>query len=631
MYCNNCKMDVGTSNFCGDCGSQTVEHVAAMECNVMNEHQIEVNPTPNPEQPVKKKNRIGLILGIGFLMFILTIGFGGFIAYTQMYIPMKVEEFQEDIAEVKESPILEYFEENEDLYDNYSQLLKEIDQNEESLTLDDISFYTAALDELHLEANAILEADVAVLLDELEEVDLQRAFDGEIEELEELKEELLEFTIADFDLDIIEDMLSMTYIMDDINTPGEEFALDVVQVDTSNYPEINLYVDARDDEGVLLEDLEMSFLNLQESVSDEDFDIEVTDMSMLDQEENLCVNLVADLSGSMSGNPFNQVKEAIKLFTGKLQYDIGDLVELITFSDSVEVMQSFTNTPSNITSAVNLFQLGGLTSFYDALYVAINRTAAQTGAKYVMAFTDGMDTSSSKTVEQIIAASNYYRIPVYIVSIGYSDDHGDLKRMAQSTGGEYYYIQNANDITPIYDDIYRDHKELYKITYETKEKEVSNINHTVQLSFDNRKYSSAAKVSFDPNIVFTVDGTTVYNDELDRAIGEYLKGFVAAINSNNYDLLRPSVVSGSPMEKTQSKYVLKTFSETLTNYEILKKTKKDDNTYHISTRETYEVIYQSEPYRVRLLRQEVVYVVKKDSDGVWRVYDFAESVKATKI
>ena len=119
-----------------------------------------------------------------------------------------------------------------------------------------------------------------------------------------------------------------------------------------------------------------------------------------------------------------------------------------------------------------------MTSLYDALYTAVTRTAVQNGAKCVIAFTDGEDNYSNCTPSQVISTAKRYSVPIFIIGIGEVYD-SDIRDIAQSTGGSYYSISDITSIKEVYDQIYKQEKELYLIAYldETGESvsDISNI------------------------------------------------------------------------------------------------------------------------------------------------------------
>ena len=101
--------------------------------------------------------------------------------------------------------------------------------------------------------------------------------------------------------------------------------------------------------------------------------------------------MVADVSGSMDGTPLNEAKEIMRNFIGSVQFAAGDMVELTSFATGVRLEQEFCSDASLLTNEINGLYTGDMTSLFDALYTSVERVAAQSGAKCVIAFTDGDD------------------------------------------------------------------------------------------------------------------------------------------------------------------------------------------------------------------------------------------------
>lgn len=118
--------------------------------------------------------------------------------------------------------------------------------------------------------------------------------------------------------------------------------------------------------------------------------------------------------------------------------------------------------------------------------------------------------------------------------------------------------------------------------------------------------------------------------ELDAAISTYLTAFVRDINSAEYWELYSAVQSGSAMEQIQKDFIAKSrdknLTETLLDYQITARNKVNDAAYQITVIESYEV-WQSEDPAHSLIKQRCTYLVNRQSDGTWKVADFAGAVE----
>ena len=110
---------------------------------------------------------------------------------------------------------------------------------------------------------------------------------------------------------------------------------------------------------------------------------------------------------------------------------------MTSFSTGVCLEQEFSDDAATLTNDINNLVTGDMTSLYDALYTAVERVAAQNGARCVIAFTDGNDNYSNCTKEDVVNVANRYHVPVFIIGIG-SIDYADVNDIATQTGGMYY-------------------------------------------------------------------------------------------------------------------------------------------------------------------------------------------------
>lgn len=110
-----------------------------------------------------------------------------------------------------------------------------------------------------------------------------------------------------------------------------------------------------------------------------------------------------------------------------------------------------------------------------------------------------------------------------------------------------------------------------------------------------------------------------------EAVGAYLNAFVSDVNRGTYDSMARAVQPGSKMERTQRSFLEKrdddNITESLLDYSVTSLNKINDDTFHVSTEEFYEIWMDAYPSH-STLKQRCTYVVKKQSDGSWKVCDF---------
>ncbi len=405
--------------------------------------------------------------------------------------------------------------------------------------------------------------------------------------------------------------------------------VEVQQVDASEFPKVRLYVNVEDPStGDVPEDLDNALFYIRKEDANAKFVRQtVTEANQLNEEEALKVDMVADVSGSMSGSPLNEAKSIMNNFISSVQFEAGDLVELTSFATGVRLEQEFCDDASLLTQKVNGLVTGDMTSLYDALYTAVERVAAQTGARCVIAFTDGNDNYSNCTQEDVIEVANRYHVPVFIIGIG-SIDASQISYIAEQTGGAYYSIQDVYSMDSIYQEIYQMEKELYLLEFEDSTGATVDDEANIQVGYHSREYGGECDYTYEPNILLSAGSEDIYTDGPEAVVEQYLKNFPAAVTNNDFSLIADYMKAGSDIYNEQEKYVQRDITEQLDTYELTDVTYSDENNCVVSTRETYYV--QVAGKALQLMTQECQYALEKTGDQ-WEMTAFVDLKVVSRI
>lgn len=167
------------------------------------------------------------------------------------------------------------------------------------------------------------------------------------------------------------------------------------------------------------------------------------------------VALLFDVSGSMRlADRMESARQAARHVVGALRLGSeADEAAVFSFDMNLQSLQPFTVDSGTIEAALSRVTPYGQTSLYDAIAQTSRRVAdirpgdPHRGA--VVVFTDGVDTSSELTPEQVSAIASAIDVPVYVLTVVSPSDHedrgapraapeGDLRRLAQWTGGDLF-------------------------------------------------------------------------------------------------------------------------------------------------------------------------------------------------
>lgn len=155
-----------------------------------------------------------------------------------------------------------------------------------------------------------------------------------------------------------------------------------------------------------------------------------------DNGKDIIAVFVADCSGSMDGDPMNQLKNSL---TNGAQYiNDNNYVGLVSYSNSVTIevpiAQFDLNQRSYFQGAVNNLIASGGTASYDAVVVAVNMIteakAQHPDAKCMLFLLSDGYANNGYSMDEITSALRTSGIPVYTIGYGDDADTGELARLS---------------------------------------------------------------------------------------------------------------------------------------------------------------------------------------------------------
>lgn len=671
MFCEKCgkKLEDGVK-FCPSCGNR-VE---------IPENQTDtVHEQPEKSKKSRKKSKLPLVL-IAVLAIILIVGgilYGTVglnlqkdklaVKIKKAGIPQYTEEMNEIVDEWDDFGIFSISDKRNDLHklkkivnylDEYNAAAdeyKSMNKEKEQYALDEDS-YKEYENALHDCSDAIEQKNPESLINAVEIAketlkDLKKADDSYVEDRVKMYEGL---DLKDAGDDVVsgykknlkeiqdltgkgkkdykaikEAFSKMDQIVYQYIEPKNQAVVSIQQIDASEFPTVKLYMSIKDKTtGNVIENLDDAFFYINKQDANAKYVKQVVkSANQLNEKEALKVDMVADVSGSMDGSPLNEAKQVMSDFVGSVQFDAGDLVELTSFSTGVCLEQEFSDDAATLTNDINNLVTGDMTSLYDALYTAVERVAAQNGARCVIAFTDGNDNYSNCTKEDVVNVANRYHVPVFIIGIG-SIDYADVNDIATQTGGMYYNVSDVISMDKIYEEIYQMEKQLYLVEFEDNTGATVGDTANIQAGYHSIDYGGECEYTYTPNVLMSAQSRDIYTDGPQAAVEGYLKNFDSAMNKSDFSLISGYLKNGSPIYTEQEKYVLRDITERLDSYELTDVSYADANNCVISTRETYYVQVKGKP--LQLMTQECKYNVENQGDK-WQLTSFADIKVVSRI
>jgi VWFA-related protein len=224
-----------------------------------------------------------------------------------------------------------------------------------------------------------------------------------------------------------------------------------------------LYATAREDGGErrFVIDLKREDMALQEDGAGQ----EIVDFYI--EERPITLAVILDSSGSME-SALSTVHAAASRFVEGLGEE--DQALVIDFDEKVFLLQSLTTNKKALHNAITSTSALGGTALYDALHASYRRIRGIEGRKAIILLTDGDDTASKFSFKRILDEAKISDVIIYPIGLRTSvldlDLRHVLKTLAEQTGGRAYFPDKVSELQGVYEEINRELKSQYYITYE---------------------------------------------------------------------------------------------------------------------------------------------------------------------
>jgi len=194
----------------------------------------------------------------------------------------------------------------------------------------------------------------------------------------------------------------------------------------------------------------------------------------------IALSLLLDSSLSMERTLVLAQQAAIGFVERLGPKDVAQVIDFNSTSDT-RIRQGFTNDRESLERAIRRITSGGWTALYDALYIGLAEAHRQrpklTEAirrQAVVVLSDGENTESLKTADDVIESARRSDVMVYAVALrdktnarprGYSESEYVLRTLAQTTGGRVFVADEAAQLPAIYHQIADELAQQYLIGY----------------------------------------------------------------------------------------------------------------------------------------------------------------------
>ena len=157
------------------------------------------------------------------------------------------------------------------------------------------------------------------------------------------------------------------------------------------------------------------------------------------------IGFVVDVSGSMYGSRLDTTKIALNNFLDSLYKH--DRAALIKFESNASLVCSLDTDQIKIRSEISKLYANGFTNAIAGINKGIEHLVSRKNenSSIIILLCDGDISYNKQTVDNAVKEG----IKIYTINVGYSSSESIMKRIAEETGGKYYYATISSEIDSI--------------------------------------------------------------------------------------------------------------------------------------------------------------------------------------
>jgi VWFA-related protein len=211
----------------------------------------------------------------------------------------------------------------------------------------------------------------------------------------------------------------------------------------------------------------------------------------------LTVAIALDASTSISAEALEHLRDGGRAVLANVKAD--DQVALVTFTDAVNVRERPTSNADRVRSALARIEpsrrLSGGTALIDACYTAVTLLDGDAGRGLVLAFTDGVDTSSWLPGDRVLQAARRSNAVVYAVSTSPLPKGLFLRELSDATGGGAIEITSTDAVRAAFVRILDEFRQRYLVSFSPANVPASGW-HPLTVRVKNRKVDVKARAGY---------------------------------------------------------------------------------------------------------------------------------------
>jgi Ca-activated chloride channel family protein len=176
----------------------------------------------------------------------------------------------------------------------------------------------------------------------------------------------------------------------------------------------------------------------------------------------LNVVLTLDMSDSVAGERLDHLRAAGAAVLAGLKKQ--DQAALVTFSNRVVLGAALTTDPAPVQAALDNAMGAGGTALIDGAYAGMMTGEADVGRALLIMFSDGLDTASWLTPDEVLEIARRSDVVVYAVAVGRSKPEF-LRDLATVTGGRLFEVEKTGNLTAVFLNVLEEFRQRYLVSY----------------------------------------------------------------------------------------------------------------------------------------------------------------------
>jgi VWFA-related protein len=194
-----------------------------------------------------------------------------------------------------------------------------------------------------------------------------------------------------------------------------------------------------------------------------------------EEETPVDVVLAVDLSGSVGGAKLSALREAASAFLDGLRPGADPLeagpdaerAALVAFQEEVRLLEPLTPALDRVRGALRAATPRGSTALVDATYCSLRLLEPGPRRTAVVVFSDGLDSLSWMTPDQVVQAASRSEALVYAVVARRKGDPENpfLREVTRATGGRLWTVRSERELRARFLDVLGDIRSRYVLSY----------------------------------------------------------------------------------------------------------------------------------------------------------------------